>query len=130
MALRRPHPRQPRARCGSRPPSVRGDDTTADNFDEKAVTWDADPANVERAAAVARCIAASVPPVYRDRRPGSAGAQHQRHPVTHAPDQARLAHRHAERGAGLAGQDDAADVVDACDPPMPARRLRRLRSAS
>ena len=32
-----------------------------DPFDEKAATWDADPAKVERAAAVARCIAASVP---------------------------------------------------------------------
>jgi predicted TPR repeat methyltransferase len=34
---------------------------TADSFDEKAPTWDADPAKVERAAAVARCIAAWVP---------------------------------------------------------------------
>lgn len=33
---------------------------TTDHFDEKAATWDADPAKVERAAAVARCIAASV----------------------------------------------------------------------
>lgn len=32
-----------------------------DPFDEKAATWDTDPAKVERAAAVARCIAASVP---------------------------------------------------------------------
>lgn len=32
-----------------------------DPFDEKAATWDADPAKVERAAAVARCIAAAVP---------------------------------------------------------------------
>lgn len=34
---------------------------TTDRFDEKAATWDADPAKVERAAAVARCIAAAVP---------------------------------------------------------------------
>jgi predicted TPR repeat methyltransferase len=29
-------------------------------FDEKAATWDADPAKVERAKAVARCVAAAV----------------------------------------------------------------------
>jgi predicted TPR repeat methyltransferase len=34
---------------------------STDRFDEKAATWDADPAKVERAAAVARCIAAMVP---------------------------------------------------------------------
>lgn len=34
---------------------------TTDRFDEKAATWDADPAKVERAAAVARCIEAAVP---------------------------------------------------------------------
>jgi SAM-dependent methyltransferase len=34
---------------------------TTDRFDEKAATWDADPAKVERAAAVARGIAAVVP---------------------------------------------------------------------
>ena len=32
-----------------------------DRFDEKAATWDADPAKVERAAAVAGCVAAAVP---------------------------------------------------------------------
>ncbi|MFZ6003237.1 MAG: class I SAM-dependent DNA methyltransferase [Actinomycetota bacterium] len=34
---------------------------TADPFDAKAATWDADPAKVARAAAVARCIATAVP---------------------------------------------------------------------
>jgi len=34
---------------------------TVDPFDAKAETWDADPAKVARAAAVARCIAASLP---------------------------------------------------------------------
>lgn len=34
---------------------------THDPFDAKAATWDADPAKVARAAAVARCIATSVP---------------------------------------------------------------------
>ncbi|MBI2705571.1 MAG: class I SAM-dependent methyltransferase [Actinobacteria bacterium] len=34
---------------------------STDPFDEKAATWDADPQKVERAGAVARCIAASVP---------------------------------------------------------------------
>jgi ubiquinone/menaquinone biosynthesis C-methylase UbiE len=34
---------------------------STDHFDEKAATWDADPAKVERAAEVARCIAAAVP---------------------------------------------------------------------
>ena len=34
---------------------------TTDPFDAKAASWDADPAKVARAAAVARCIAASVP---------------------------------------------------------------------
>jgi predicted TPR repeat methyltransferase len=34
---------------------------SADRFDEKAATWDADPAKVQRAAAVARCIAETVP---------------------------------------------------------------------
>lgn len=34
---------------------------TTDPFDEKASTWDTDPAKVERAADVARCVAAAVP---------------------------------------------------------------------
>jgi ubiquinone/menaquinone biosynthesis C-methylase UbiE len=34
---------------------------SSDDFDQKAATWDADPAKVERAAAVARCVAAAVP---------------------------------------------------------------------
>lgn len=34
---------------------------TTDRFDEKAATWDADPAKVERASEVARRIAATVP---------------------------------------------------------------------
>jgi ubiquinone/menaquinone biosynthesis C-methylase UbiE len=34
---------------------------STDNFDEKAATWDADPAKVERARAVARVVRADVP---------------------------------------------------------------------
>jgi ubiquinone/menaquinone biosynthesis C-methylase UbiE len=34
---------------------------STDNFDEKAATWDADPAKVERARAVARVVRATVP---------------------------------------------------------------------
>ena len=34
--------------------------TSDDPFDEKAATWDADPAKVERAAKVAECITAAV----------------------------------------------------------------------
>lgn len=96
-----------------------------DPFDEKAATWDTDPAKVERATTVAECITATVPTdssadagVRRRNwpgHPGDAGRRGPRHPGRHLQRDARRHPGQDRRGAIIDARVWALDL--ATEPP-------------